>query len=308
MLNVVRCRSNIAKAHRDNRIGNHTGEFTFVSTAESPLRSKNSGWIQFDEPFVEIAPVVLGFKKLDLDEGTSTISIDAYANNITTIGFTINADSPSDTRINEVSIQWMAIPPSIPSGETDFQAGFFGTLEVRPREDTLHVKNWKDIDFQEPFPALPNVVVWISSFDMSIKKSWRLGATATNIRPKGFTISVDTWSDSILYSANASWVAWPSSTRSTIGSYVRPQMVRQNTTGFDAGFANTTEVSFASAVASRTFPQVVSAFSQFDAATGEGLRIQTTNGVSARGMNVTTRSFGNTTVSNNFAVGWIAAT
>jgi hypothetical protein len=80
----------------------------------------------------------------------------------------------------------------------------FPTPKDGIRRDTEH------FDFPEgQFNEEPNVVVWLSALDLDKGHNWRVKAYATNVTASGFDLNIDTWADTILYSAAASWVAYP---------------------------------------------------------------------------------------------------
>jgi len=56
----------------------------------------------------------------------------------------------------------------------------------------------------------PKVVVFLNSLDIEHSANCRIGTRATDITAEGFTIHIDTYADSILWSAGATWLAYPS--------------------------------------------------------------------------------------------------
>ncbi|KAK3356388.1 hypothetical protein B0T25DRAFT_536663 [Lasiosphaeria hispida] len=249
---------------------------------------------------------------MDMLPGASTISIDTLSSNITQQGFTVQVSTTQDTSISEVAGQWMAVPSQPPSWTTDYQTGHFGILSARERADTGYTNTAGDVVFARRYATAPRVVVWITAFDFGVGATWRLNAFPTNIRGRGFTVNVNTWSNTVLYSANVSWVAWPAEDKSVIGNYWHPQVARLNGTGDDvemAGFGNTSFVSFDKGVSRRMFPELLMGFSQFDVWRGPvGMKLRIENGVRREGTDCTVRSFGNVTLNNNVNLAWLAAT
>jgi H-type lectin domain len=302
--NLGRNNGTIVPPHAHNTYGNQTGHV--ILTGGGTL-SRLSSWIAFDSPFDEIPRIALGLERIDLGQGSSTIGVDGRVDNISSIGFTIHFETTRDAIVNQVSAVWLAVPSTIPSNAPDYQIGHFSTLDVRPRANISHTVNAKDIIFPRAFSVTPYVILWIDGFDLSITKNWRLKAYATNIAPAGFTINIDSWSDTIFYSANASWIAWPSNTKSVTGNYLKPTMVHLNTSGQDAGYGNTSHVAFPQKMRSGSVPRVLAAFNSFDVRNNGGFKIFTNSSVDAVGMDCTIASFGNTTVYSNMGVSWIAA-
>jgi hypothetical protein len=65
------------------------------------------------------------------------------------------------------------------------------------------------VSFERPFATPPKVVVFLNYIDLDKRHSWRLKTTATNIDANGFTLNIETWADTILYAAQACWIAYP---------------------------------------------------------------------------------------------------
>ncbi|KAH9172562.1 hypothetical protein EDB89DRAFT_891241 [Lactarius sanguifluus] len=81
-----------------------------------------------------------------------------------------------------------------------------------------HLRNiWEDphapasvrIDFERPFVTPPKVVVFFNRIEFNQDHNWRVVTTASNIDANGFTLNIDTWSDTILYAAQTCWIAYP---------------------------------------------------------------------------------------------------
>lgn len=65
------------------------------------------------------------------------------------------------------------------------------------------------VDFDRPFPTPPKVVVFFNYIDLGKGKNWRLKTSASEIDGKGFTLKIETWSDTILHAAQVCWIAYP---------------------------------------------------------------------------------------------------
>ena len=92
-------------------------------------------------------------------------------------------------------------------GEVDFpekEAGkFYDNLSVGKRIIGVHVI------FDTPFSKQPRVSVSLRKFDLGDPKAniHRINVTAEKIGTKGFTLYFETWHESQIYSAAASWIA-----------------------------------------------------------------------------------------------------
>ena len=100
----------------------------------------------------------------------------------------------------------------IHSEEHEIQSGRFSTCDDHPWDKPQN-KTSRRIIFERPYdpaPAPPpRVVVWLDTVDTESKTNCRIAAYATDITHEGFTIHLDTWHDTKLWIAGASWLAYP---------------------------------------------------------------------------------------------------
>jgi len=96
------------------------------------------------------------------------------------------------------------------------------------------------IDFEHPFVTPPKVVVFLSYIDLGKGHNWRLRTTATNIDMNEFTLTVESWGDTVLYAAQAGWIAYPedeehvfSFSDNTADVSNQPQLQYRNETTFN---------------------------------------------------------------------------
>ncbi len=76
---------------------------------------------------------------------------------------------------------------------------------------------WKDskapasvrINFERPFITPPKVVVFFNRIEFDKNHNWRVITTASDIDANGFTLNIETWSDTILHCAQTCWIAYP---------------------------------------------------------------------------------------------------
>ncbi|KAI9438996.1 hypothetical protein H4582DRAFT_2098239 [Lactarius indigo] len=65
------------------------------------------------------------------------------------------------------------------------------------------------INFERPFVTPPKVVVFFNCINLDKNRNWRVKTTATNIDVEGFTLNIETWSNTTLYAARVGWIAYP---------------------------------------------------------------------------------------------------
>ncbi|RBQ74201.1 hypothetical protein FVER14953_08391 [Fusarium verticillioides] len=130
------------------------------------------------------------------------------------------------------------------------QTGVFNTQEIRPWNQPQLTQS-KRINFATPFKAPPKVITWLQSLDMDKNKNWRIKVYPTDIDNEGFIIHADSWSDSILYSAGVTWLAYPADqpgvasgkfSTEDIRPWNRPQAENSSVFSFSKAFNKTPKV------------------------------------------------------------------
>ena len=63
------------------------------------------------------------------------------------------------------------------------------------------------VSFDTPFDVKPDVVLNITKIDCSNTTNTRYNVTAISVSRDGFTIKIDTWADSKIFSIGGTWLA-----------------------------------------------------------------------------------------------------
>ncbi|KAG8916070.1 hypothetical protein FRC01_003397 [Tulasnella sp. 417] len=184
-------------------------------------RQKTSKTIDFPQTYVAPPRLVTGLKSLDMRGGTSTtdigialfkpfgvrsntnLRVKAYPSGTDSKRYTANIDTWYDTTLYSACTDTLILGPA----NLDVLCGQFSTEEDHlwnlPKPQTS-----RRINFERPFTTPPKVVVFLNQFDSS-GSSTRVKTYTSGVDAKGFTIHIDTWADTTLYSATAGWVAYP---------------------------------------------------------------------------------------------------
>lgn len=157
--------------------------------------------VSFGTTYTTPIGLPVGINTMDIGNN-GNIRINAYTSNVGRDRFTINIDSWLDTRIYSAGCSWLQILNDDPN----FQFGRYSTREDHPHHQT---RTSRLITFPRSYAAPPTVVVMLVGLDMQHNRSWRVRTYVTNVTATNFIIHIDTWDNTILHSAAATWIAYP---------------------------------------------------------------------------------------------------
>ncbi|KAG9029172.1 hypothetical protein FRB95_005630 [Tulasnella sp. JGI-2019a] len=156
--------------------------------------------------------LAIGIKYLDIDAGKN-LRVKAYADG----DRTIHIDTWSDSVLNSAGCTWLEVAKR----DRDFQYGVFSTLDDHPADEPK-LETTREITFKKPFAEVPKIVCWLNSIDMvsSFTGYCRLKTFPKNVTKTGFTLYIASWRNTILHSADTTWIAYPANRNNiTSGSY-----------------------------------------------------------------------------------------
>ena len=239
-------------------------------------RTTNATEKYFYEKYPSVPALPLGLTMLDIDAGAN-IRVSAVAQNITQEKFTASLNTWADTTLWSAGLTWLEASPRF----TYLRTGTFHTGEIRPW-NAPQLENKKRITFATPFKDAqpPKIVCFLNLLDIDRNTNWRVKAYASDIDANGFTIHVDTWADTILYSAGVTWLAYPADTPGVASGHfstedVRPWNKPQSENSATASFAKP----FTGA------PKVLMALDSLDYEHGKNLRLRlSTSAVTPKGV------------------------
>jgi len=173
-------------------------EFDTGSVRSPPANSRPDTWatINFPRSFVALPRVPHGFRLLDIDKKANIrakSTIHSFTKHWADCHITTWYDSVLHYGVDHIFVR---APNNL-----DFLTG----ERIRHLVDPASVR----VNFERPFVTPPKVVVFFNYIDLDKDHHWRLKVTATDIDANGFTLGIETWSDTILYAAQACWIAYP---------------------------------------------------------------------------------------------------
>ncbi|KAL0638996.1 hypothetical protein Q9L58_001877 [Maublancomyces gigas] len=179
---------------------------TFKTSEIRPIqeiRSKTSKTVSFENKYTMVPGVVVGLTLVDICQKMAA-RVSGYASAIRLSSFEINLDSWNDTRLFEAACDWLEIE----ADDLDFQYGSYHTIEHYHWSATP-AENTQRITFKRAYQSPPRVVVWLNLFDIATQFVKRIKTFATDVTATGFNLHIDSWSDTKLGWAMASWLAYP---------------------------------------------------------------------------------------------------
>jgi len=216
--------------------------------------------VKFPRPFVAPPRLPHGLRQLDEDK-KANIRVKATIEDITKTSGVYHITSWADTVLYSGIVESLNLAPA----NLEFLTG----EHIRNMYADPNSPASTRIDFERSFVTPPEVVVFINLIDLDNSHNWRLTTTATDIDEKGFTINIDTWGDTILYAAQACWVAYPEDREHIFSTSVNTQDVRP----WDKPQLQTSQsIDFGDTEFWKT-PNVFVAWNQFDIACDANFRL-----------------------------------
>jgi hypothetical protein len=166
-------------------------------------QERTSKVIQFPKAYVAPPRVPCGLTSMDIKEGTN-VRVRAYNNDINNREFKANIDTWADTVLYSASVDYLIAKP----GDVDIQTGEFSTQDDHSW-DKPQLQTSRRINFERPFVTPPKVLSYLREIDCGEGASSRVRTYVDKIDAKGFTIHIDTWADTKLFSGIAGWIAYP---------------------------------------------------------------------------------------------------
>lgn len=166
-------------------------------------QEQTSKTINFPKAYVAAPRLPCGLNSLDVQSGTN-LRVRAYTDGIDTQKFTAHIDTWADTKLYSAGIDYLVEKPA----DLEFQSGEFSTQDDHPWNKP-QLQTSRRINFDRPFVTSPKVLVFLKELDMGGGSSNRVRTYTSDVDPKGFTVHIDTWADTNLYSAIAGWIAYP---------------------------------------------------------------------------------------------------
>jgi len=157
----------------------------------------------FPKPFHEPPNVVVWLNRLDLGSGIERdYKIRASISEVEGQSFTAHLDTWDDGELNGAAMCWIAFPKR----KRNVDSGSFSTHDVRKRTDP-RAKTSARVNFQQRFGNVSTVLAALNMLDAAGNADLRDSVNISEVDREGFRWTLETWGDSTLYAAGASWIA-----------------------------------------------------------------------------------------------------
>lgn len=167
------------------------------------LNSPASVRIDFERPFLTPPNVAVFFNCIEL-ERFRTWRLKTTATDIDTKGFTLHIETWLDTILYAARVGWIAYPEN---RENIFNLSV-STGDILPA-DRRGLRHSDELSFKAlEMPSAPSVFIALNSLDIDHKAGFRINAYVDNISTTRLTWHIDSWNDTVIYSAGVTLVAF----------------------------------------------------------------------------------------------------
>ena len=190
--------------------------------------------LNFPRSFADRPRLVHGLREIDVGNNAN-IRVSSTLHNITRHSADCDIITWGDTTLFGAVADVIALTPA----ESDILIGeHMHSLRKNPNSPAS-----VRINFERKFITPPKVVVFFNCIDLDKSRVWRLKTTATDIDLEGFTLNIETWSDTIFYAARVGWIAYPENHEHIFSTSVntmdvrpwyQPQATQSREIGFNA--------------------------------------------------------------------------
>jgi len=264
-----------------------TGRFSTDELKHKPSMSAAQRQV-FSMVYPSAPDIVVGLSALDLvPTAQMVVGVTSFVDKMTASTADMHIQTTKGTLLTSGAATWFKAAP----GSSDFQ---IGSVDSRPGGGTLVVT------FDRPYIEPPNVVVWLSGFEISSNPNnnnnnnnsrWRVSATAIDVTTRGFTLCFDTGGlpkGATLAAANptsnvaatntatASWIAFPKSRAGVAGGSFSTQdvAVGHQTVAAKSSWTGKAPVLSPEIFDGKPPSQVLVALNSLDMAVGGALRVK----------------------------------
>ncbi|KAK4182445.1 hypothetical protein QBC35DRAFT_172305 [Podospora australis] len=170
-------------------------------------RPKTEKRINFDWSYSATPKVLVWLNLVDMANNANW-RVKAHVTDVTKDGFTLNLDTWANTSLYAASAAWIAYP----SDQKGIVSGTFSTEDIRPWNEPRLTNtgrvNFPAGAFAGTGDAPLKVFIALNGFDIGDSANLRLKVSADSVSKEGMNWHLDSWADTVLYQASASYIAF----------------------------------------------------------------------------------------------------
>ncbi|KAN0129026.1 hypothetical protein V8E53_013176 [Lactarius tabidus] len=159
--------------------------------------------IDFERPFLTPPKVAVFFNCIELDR-SRIWRLYTAATDIDTKGFTLHIETWLDTILYAARVGWIAYPEN--RGNILNLSVSTGLIHPAGRRGLRHSD---ELSFKAlEMPSVPSVFIALNSLDIDCNAGLRINAYVDNISSNRLNWHIDSWNDTVVYSAGATLIAF----------------------------------------------------------------------------------------------------
>jgi hypothetical protein len=167
------------------------------------LNSPASVRIDFERPFLTPPNVVVFFNCIEL-ERFRTWRLKTTATDIDTKGFTLHIETWLDTILYAARVGWIAYPEN----RRNIFSLSVSTRDIPPAGQR-GLRHSDELSFKAlEMLSVPSVFIALNYLDIDCNAGLRINAHVDNISTNRLTWHIDSWNDTVVYSAGATLIAF----------------------------------------------------------------------------------------------------
>lgn len=157
--------------------------------------------ITFEQEYSSVPKVLVFFTALDIDK-SANCRVKTYASEVTNQSFQLNIETWSNTKLSEAGVSWIALP----ADKKGVITGTFSTEDVRPPTEP-QPNNQSMVAFSPGFDKPPKLFMALSMLDIDRGTQTRVRLSGSSISGEQMEWHIDSWGDTTLYAAGATYIA-----------------------------------------------------------------------------------------------------
>ena len=169
-------------------------------------------FVRFETPFPNVPRIIHGISAIDMITPYAPRVISDIGR-VSNEGFDATLMTWNDAHLYGAKMSWLTLPEN----DVNFQYGQVNTQDtgrqsIREKAAGAPPENVSfRIMFSKPYKSAPKVQCWFTGMDIHSDSTYRRLATwVTGIDPRGFTLNIGTWDNTVFSAARAGWLAWDS--------------------------------------------------------------------------------------------------